>query len=129
MKEPTQNAVTPVWSPSGDHSAFGLGARNTAGIESHIVTARDGSALRKLTSSSRGNYGFPSWLADRRRLVYRATEGNKKGLIIIDLESGVTKLSRPVSGTTTFLPGRPKVLIVYKRSELRLEPPYSSRGW
>jgi TolB protein len=90
--DPAQNAVAPVWSPSGDRIAFGLGAYNRgsrAGAESHVVViGPDGSGLRVLTSAGHGNYGFPSWAPDGKRLVFRSAQGQSKGLAIVESESG-----------------------------------------
>jgi TolB protein len=85
------SAVAPVWSPSGEQIAFGLGgfflaARN--GTPAHIGSiASDGLGLRMLTHG-RGNYGFPSWSPDGKRLVCRSTLGMATNLVIIDVESG-----------------------------------------
>lgn len=94
FEHPMDNSVAPVWSPSGDRIAFGLGAYNAgtrAGVESHIVTiAPDGSNLRTLTTGS-GNNGFPSWSPDGKRIVYRMADGKRKGLMILDINSGSMK--------------------------------------
>jgi Tol biopolymer transport system component len=89
--DPDQNAVAPVWSPSGDRIAFGLGRYNNGrGVRPGgvAVTAGDGSRLRTLTPGGDVNYGFPSWSPDAKRLVLRAEERNSKGLMILDIESG-----------------------------------------
>ncbi|HYP14852.1 MAG TPA: hypothetical protein VEQ63_13070 [Bryobacteraceae bacterium] len=94
FEHPTKNSVAPAWSPSGDLIAFGLGAYNAgtrAGAESHIVTiAPDGSNLRALTPGH-GNNGFPSWSPDGKRIVYRSADGKRKGLRILDAQSGETR--------------------------------------
>jgi TolB protein len=90
--DPTQNAVAPVWSPDGDRIAFGLGRYNEGtrvGALSHVaVINADGSGLRLLTEKTPGNHGFPSWSPDGRKIVYRSTTGNAKGLAIVDVASG-----------------------------------------
>ena len=58
---------------------------------SHVaVINADGSGLRLLTERTPGNHGFPSWSPDGRKIVYRSTNGEAKGLVIIDAASGVT---------------------------------------
>ena len=70
-----QNALAPVWSPTGDRIAFGLGAFSAGGrdgLPAHLaVIAADGSGLKMVTSGE-GNYGFPSWSPDGTRLVARS---------------------------------------------------------
>ena len=46
----------------------------------------DGSDLRILTDGS-GNFGFPSWSPDGKKIVYRASGGRTEGLFIIDVET------------------------------------------
>lgn len=90
--DPSQNAVAPVWSPRGDRIAFGLGRYNNVGrvLPGRIaVIAPDGSALRTVTPETGVNYGFPSWSPDARRLVLRAQAPASKGLMILDVESGM----------------------------------------
>lgn len=96
--DPTQNAVAPVWSPTGDRIAFGLGRYNTgtvAGAVGHVaITRADGSGLRLLTDGRPGNHGFPSWSPDGRRMVFRTAIGGTGGLAIADVASGdVTPLT------------------------------------
>jgi TolB protein len=88
---PAQSAVAPAWSPTGDHIAFGLGGR---ALPAQVTPAQvviinvDGSGLRTLTPAGAGNYGFPSWSPDGKRVVFRAADGRSKGLTIVEIDSG-----------------------------------------
>lgn len=91
FQHPNDSALAPVWSPDDRHIAFGLGAfflagRNGAPAQLAVIAA-DGTGLHMLTGGS-GNYGFPSWSPDGRRLVARASSGRSKSLVIIDVETG-----------------------------------------
>ena len=94
LDEPGKNLLAPVWSPRGDRIAFNLvesgglfaGSRNNA--PAHVaVAAADGSGMRIVTPGP-GNFAFPSWSPDGKRLVARAAVGITKGLITIDVETG-----------------------------------------
>jgi TolB protein len=104
--DPKQNALAPVWSPDGERIAFGLGRYNEGtrvGAPSHVaVIDADGSGLRLLTEKIPGNHGFPSWSPDGRKIVYRSTNGETKGLIIIDVVSGDTTALPSGAWTDTF---------------------------
>jgi Tol biopolymer transport system component len=98
----SENALAPVWSPTGDRIAFGLGAffaAGRAGMHSHLaIVAADGSGLRMLTSGDR-NIGFPSFAPDGKRLVARVVQPRSKHLVILDIEtSSMTPLT---SGPST----------------------------
>ena len=86
-----KSALAPVWSPQGDKIAFGFGryfqTLQGPAIGDIAIIDKDGSHLKVLTDG-KGNYGFPSWSRDGKRIVYRAATDSVKGLFIVDVESG-----------------------------------------
>jgi TolB protein len=91
FEDPAANALAPVWSPAGDRIAFALGgffAAARAGRSAHLaITAADGSGLRMLTSGD-GNYAFPSWSPDGRKLLARRVGTASKDLVLVDASTG-----------------------------------------
>jgi Tol biopolymer transport system component len=92
-----KSALAPVWSPQGDRIAFGFGkyfqGLQGPAIGDIAIINKDGKGLKILTDG-KGNYGFPSWSPDGKRLVYRGATDSVKGLFIIDIESGhITRLT------------------------------------
>ena len=92
-----KSALAPVWSPRGDRIAFGFGKyfQSLQGPSNGDIAIinKDGKGLKILTDG-KGNYGFPSWSPDGKRLVFRAATDTVKGLLIIDVKSGrVTTLT------------------------------------
>ena len=103
FNDPTQSALAPAWAPTGDRIAFGLGAffptpRRYSPAQIAIING-DGSGLRRLTPDDGGNYQFPSWSPDGKRLVLRAARADSKGLSILDVDSGTLTPLTPESGT------------------------------
>ena len=103
FSDPVQSALAPAWAPTGDRIAFGLGRFFPAPgryAPAQIATINaDGSGLRRVTPDDGGNYEFPSWSPDGKRLVLRSAHENSKGLSILDVESGALTALTPDSGT------------------------------
>jgi Tol biopolymer transport system component len=98
--DPEKSPLCPAWSPQGGQIALGLGrffqmvqGRASASL---ALMQSDGTGLKVLTSGT-GNYGFPSWSPDGRRLVYRASGGDQDGLFIMNIETG--EVQRLVTGS------------------------------
>jgi TolB protein len=92
---PQLNALAPIWSPHGERLAFALGGffqmlpfMPRASADLAIVDS-DGANLQMLTGGT-GNFAFPSWSPDDKRLVYRSFE--PPGLHIMDVESRASTL-------------------------------------
>jgi Tol biopolymer transport system component len=110
--DPTQSALAPAWAPKGDRIAFGLGTffpfgRRYAPAQIAVING-DGSGLRRLTPDDGGNYEFPSWSPDAKRLVLRAATPASKGLSILDVASGTLTPLTPDSGTDNLPAWSPK---------------------
>ena len=79
-----------MYSPQGDKIAFGYGGFFQTVIGTSIadiaIIDKDGSHLKILTDG-KGNYGFPSWSPDGKKIVYRGATNNVKGLFIVDVET------------------------------------------
>jgi TolB protein len=79
-----------AWSPLGDRIVFSVGAffAQAASGPAHLAMIRpDGTDLKMLTSGKR-NDGFPSWSPDGKRLVFRSVTAQRRGINIMDIESG-----------------------------------------
>ncbi len=86
---PERNALAPAFSPTGDRIAFGVGqffqaAQGAATADIAVIGAEAGGEPELLTRGG-GNFGFPSWSPDGKRIVYRAAGANRNGLYIIDV--------------------------------------------
>src|SRR5205823_9462401 len=90
FSDPERNALGPAWSPQGDRIAFGIGTffqGMTGPSKGDIAMMQaDGTGIQMLTDGS-GNYGFPSWSPDGRRLVFRGAGNERNGLFIVDIET------------------------------------------
>ena len=93
--DPKRSALAPVWSPREDRVAFGFGSFfprvNGPAVADIAVMRADGTDLTILTDGS-GNFGFPSWSPDGRRLVYRVADSGRYGLSIVDVETRAVSL-------------------------------------
>lgn len=90
-KDAEKNPIAPAWSPKGDRIAVGLGRffqkLDGPAVADIAVMDADGRNLKVLTGG-KGNYGFPSWSPDGRRLVCRVADGKTSGLRLIDADTG-----------------------------------------
>ncbi|HTE10158.1 MAG TPA: hypothetical protein VK645_04295 [Chitinophagaceae bacterium] len=92
-----KSALAPVLSPQGDKIAFGFGRyfqslQGPATGDIAIINS-DGTHLEILTDG-KGNYGFPSWSPDGKKIVYRGASDSIMGLFIVDLETkNITRLT------------------------------------
>jgi Tol biopolymer transport system component len=88
----TESAMGPVWGPRGDVIAFGLGVsmprQGQFGRSQIAIVSPDGSGFRRVTPNDEGNYHFPDWSPDGKRLVLRVATPSTKGLAILDVDSG-----------------------------------------
>ncbi|GGU08700.1 hypothetical protein GCM10010177_79810 [Actinomadura citrea] len=87
-------AFRPAWSPDGEWIAFGLGGWFQERREMTAAVARvrsDGSTWEKLTDGTT-NAGFPSYSADGNEIVYRVWGEDTKGLRILNLGTGATRV-------------------------------------
>jgi TolB protein len=91
---PEKSALAPVWSLQGDKIAFAFGGffQTVKGKATADIAVMDsqGKGLVILTDSS-GNYGFPSWSPDGKKIVYRASSDSIKGLFIVDINTRKVK--------------------------------------
>lgn len=94
-RENGKTVMSPEWSPQGDWIAFGLGTFFLGPSHpAQVAMVRpDGTGFRLLTSPPNNN-GFPSWSPDGKRMVYRTSSQNERGLRILNLEDNkVTALT------------------------------------
>lgn len=101
-----KSALAPVFSPQGDKIAFGFGryfqSLQGPAIGDIAITNSDGSHLEVLTDG-KGNYGFPSWSPDGKKIVYRGATDSILGLFIIDVAT--KKITRLTTDSHDNFPG------------------------
>jgi TolB protein len=90
-----KSSLNPVFSPKGDKIAFGIGRffqSNLGPATADIaIINSDGSGL-KIATDGTGNFGFPSWSPDGKKIVYRVSGGKAEGLSILDVGTGERKV-------------------------------------
>lgn len=99
-----RSVVAPAWSPLGDKIAFSVGGAFQGFLGVNKVTSNlatltpEGTDFTLLTDGDR-NDAFPSWSPDGKRIVFRATDADGKGLRIIDVATH--KITVLTAGTQT----------------------------
>jgi TolB protein len=94
----------PAWSPRGDTILFGLGGffQRSQIRTARLMTIRpNGNELAVLTNEVE-NAGMPSWSPDGAQVVYRAVDGSKRGLRILDVATKTTRVLETGSSYDTF---------------------------
>jgi len=101
-----KSALAPVFSPQGDKIAFGFGryfqSLQGPAIGDIAIINSDGSHLEVLTDG-KGNYGFPSWSPDGKKIVYRGASDSIMGLFIVDV--GTKYITRLTTNSHDNFPG------------------------
>jgi Tol biopolymer transport system component len=112
-------AFRPAWSPDGAWIAFGLGGWFQERAVHTAVVARvrsDGSAWEALTDGTT-NAGFPSYSADGAEIVYRVWGAQDKGLRILHLTTGATRvLTTEYDNLPDWSPDGKRILFTRKTS-------------
>ncbi|MFC5827841.1 hypothetical protein [Nonomuraea insulae] len=112
-------AFRPAWSPDGAWIAFGLGGWFQERAVHTAVVARvrsDGSTWEALTDGTT-NAGFPSYSADGNEIVFRVWGAQDKGLRILNLTTGVTRvLTSEYDNLPDWSPDGKRILFTRKTS-------------
>ena len=61
-----------------------------------------------MTERTPGNHGFPSWSPDGGKVIYRSTNGEAKGLVVMDVGSGAITALPSGPWTDAFLAWSPR---------------------
>ncbi|MFL5613524.1 MAG: hypothetical protein ACJ796_07690 [Gemmatimonadaceae bacterium] len=100
----TEDMAGPAWSPHGDTIVVGVGGffQRAQFKPAQLMALRpDGTGLTTLTRDSM-SVGMPSWSPDGRQVVYRAAQGMRRELRILDVATGATRRLETGSDFDTF---------------------------
>jgi TolB protein len=111
--DPERSALAPVWSPTGDRIAFAVGQFFPMVPGREQVTSQlaligpDGKGFEVLTAAG-SRAGFPSWSPDGKRLVYRYSDQQTRGLRVIELGTNRVTILSQGPGNDNFPAWSPK---------------------
>ena len=104
FEDPANEVRGTAWSPGGEWIAFGYGAfffRADAGGARVMLIHPDGSGLKAVTKTDH-NAGMPSWAPDGKFIAYRSASGSKRGLAIVDVATGESRMLNTGDDRDTF---------------------------
>ncbi len=84
LEDPPEQGRTPAWSPDGHWLAFESNRGNLHGLYSVYIIRRDGTGLRRITSSEM-NATHPAWSPDGRHIAFSTPNPEKRNAVGISV--------------------------------------------